>query len=279
MKPILIAKRFVAGVGLNEAIEESENLNSNKLKVTLDHLGEDITNKYKAVEAKNSYLKIIKKIAKERKDHNISIKLSQIGLAIDFDLALENVKEIAYKAKEYGVTLEIDMEGFEYLENTLKIYKKILRRNKDTIQAIQAYLFRSERDIRDLIAKDARIRLVKGAYKENKKRAYQDKKKVNDNYSKLMKLILKEGNFIAIGTHDEEIINEAIDFIEHNKISDKKFEFEMLYGVKRKLQKELAKDFKVRIYVPYGEEWAPYFYRRVRERKENLFFAMKSLFG
>lgn len=279
MKPFLLAKKFVAGTELEEALDNSKNLRKKKIKITLDHLGENVKDKYKALDAKNAYLKIIKRVSREGKNYNISIKLSQIGLAVDYSFALENAVEIALKAKECNVGLEVDMEGYEYLEDTLKIYLSLIKKNSSVIQAIQAYLYRSERDIRDIIVKEGKIRLVKGSYKENKKVAYQDKRGINENYLKLMKIILKEGKFIAIGTHDEKIIDEAIDFINHNRISSKKFEFEMLYGVKTKLQEELAKDFPVRAYVPYGLEWAPYFYRRIRERKENLFFALRSIFS
>jgi len=279
MKPFLFAKRFVAGDKLEDAIEVAKKLGDKRLKVTFDHLGEDVMQVDKANEATRTYVNILHEIKKNKLDSNISIKLSQIGLAIDKKLAYRNVDKIVRRAKSLGVLVEIDMEGSRYIEDTLDIFLRLIKYYKNVIQAIQSYLYRSEEDVSRIIRNKGKIRLIKGAYKESEKIAFMRKKDVNENYVKLMKSYLNRGVFIAIATHDDKIIDIAKRYIKRNNISNDKYEFEMLYGIRRIYQEELVNEgYNVRIYLPYGEDWFPYFYRRVRERKENLFFVLRHLF-
>jgi len=279
MKPILLAKRFVAGVTLEDAVRVAKDLEINGLCVTFDHLGEDVTNKNKARHATKVYVRILDEIKKRKLDSSISVKLSQIGLAIDKKLALKNLKKILSAAEEKGLIVEIDMEGGKYVDDTINIFLEVVRDYKEVVQAVQAYLYRAEKDVIEIIKRKGKIRLVKGAYKEGREVAFQDKRKVDEQYVKLVKLYLLKGSFIYIATHDEKIIKELISFTKKNKIPKKKFEFEMLYGIRRGLQKSLvSKSYNVRVYVPYGEEWFSYFYRRVRERKENFIFVIRNLF-
>ncbi|MEK7120535.1 MAG: proline dehydrogenase family protein, partial [Patescibacteria group bacterium] len=223
------------------------------------------------------YLHLLDTIKKHKLSANVSIKLTQLGLTIDKKLAAKNAARIVSDARKKGFTVEIDMEGSRYTQETLDIYFGLIKRFDNVVQAVQAYLFRTEEDVRELLGRRGKIRLVKGGYKEPYTIAFKNKEDTDSNYVKLMKLFLQKGKYIAIATHDEKIISAAKTFIKKNRVPDKHFEFEMLYGIRPTLQEELAKEYPVRIYVPYGREWFPYYYRRIRERKENLYFALKNL--
>lgn len=279
MKPILFAKRFVAGEKLNDAIRVSKELAEQGIKVTLDHLGEDVTSQSEANKSTKVYIKLLERIKKEGLDANIAVKLSQIGLAIDKQLALANTEQIFKVGKKLGLIVEVDMEGSKYTQDTIDIFLSLNKKYKNTVLAVQTCLFRTAGDINNLLKAGAKIRFVKGAYDESSSIAYQDMDKVVSNFIKLMKLYLDKGKFIEIATHDEKIINIAKRYIKRNKIPKNRFEFEMLYGVRRDLQEKLSKEYNMRAYVPYGNQWLPYFYRRIRERKENLFFALKHVLG
>ena len=275
---MFLAKRFVAGVSLEDALEVLEVLRAEGKRTTLDYLGEDVTDRKGAEDATMTYMNIIKKV--DKTGYNVTIKLSQIGLAIDVETALKNLLRILKASKKYDVVVEIDMEGSRYTQDTIDIYLKVLKIYKKIVIAVQSYLYRSERDLKRLVRNKGRIRIVKGTYKEGKKVAFRDKERVNENYVKLMEFCLKKSAFIFVATHDENIIERAKKFIKKKKIKKEKYEFEMLYGIRKDLQDKLVDEgFVVRIYVPYGSDWAGYFYRRIRERKENFIFALKSLFG
>jgi len=275
----LFAKRFVAGEELEEAVPSIKVLNEKGIMVTFDHLGENVNTEQEATAAADSYLQILEVIQRESLKSNVSLKLTQMGLDLGDEFCLRNVERIVKKAKEIDNFVRIDMEGSTYTQRTLDITFKLFEQYKNVGVVIQAMLLRSESDIKELIKRGIRVRLCKGAYKEPESVAYQKKEQVNENYKKLMKMLLKEGNYPAIATHDENMIEEAKRFIEENKIDKSRFEFQMLYGIRRDLQELLARDgYNMRVYVPYGKEWFPYFYRRLRERKENLFFVMKNFF-
>jgi proline dehydrogenase len=275
----LFAKRFVAGEELEEAIPPIKALNEKGIMVTFDHLGENVKNEQEATAAADSYLQILDVIQREGLNSNVSIKLTQMGLDLGDDFCLKNVERIVKKAKELNNFVRIDMEGSNYTQRTLDITYKLFDEYKNVGVVIQAMLLRSESDIKKLINRGIRVRLCKGAYKEPESIAYQKKEQVNENYKKLMKMLLKDGNYPAIATHDEEIIEEAKRFAEENGIDRSRFEFQMLYGIRRDMQIALAREgYNMRVYVPYGKEWFPYFYRRLRERKENLFFVMRNFF-
>jgi len=276
---IFFAKRFFAGINFSDAVNVIKRLQENGLKVTIDHLGEEVTNKEKANNSVKRYIKLLENIKSLNLDADISIKLSQIGLSIDKNLALRNAEKILERAKLLKLFVEIDMESSKYTEDTINIFLKLLNKYKNSSLCIQAYLFRSKKDVLKLIKSNAIIRLVKGAYKENKSISFAKKEDVNKNYINLMKLYLNKGKFIKIATHDEEIINVAKSYIKKMRVNKNKFEFEMLYGIRPQLQERLvSQGYSVRVYVPYGKEWFSYVYRRLRERKENLFFAIRHLF-
>ena len=277
--PLFFARRFVAGETLADALSAARQFNSKGIHTTLDHLGEDVTNKRKARKATKTYISILDNIHKHNIDANISVKLSQIGLAIAKRFALRQASQILRRAQKYRLFVEIDMEGSRYTQDTFDIFFDLLGRSKNVMLAVQAYLYRSEDDVKKIITKKGKVRLVKGGYKEPVSIAFVEKEETNRNYTILMKMLLQRRVFLAIATHDEKIIEEARRFIKRKKISKNMFEFEMLYGIHRDLQEELAREgYKVSVYVPYGREWFPYFWRRLRERKENLLFVLKHLF-
>jgi proline dehydrogenase len=277
--PFFLARRFVAGATLADALVVARQLHKKGIFTTLDHLGEDVTNKRTAQRATTMYLHLLDRLHREHLDAHISIKLSQLGLAIDKRLALRNAQKIIRRGKKHRIMVEIDMEGSRYTEDTLNIFLSLLRTNPRILMAIQAYLYRSTQDVRTLLKKRGSVRLVKGVYKEPDTLAFKNKEEVNINYLKLVASLLQKGMFTAVATHDEKIIHFIKQFVRRKKISKKKFMFEMLYGIRRDLQEELAREgYCVYVYVPYGDQWFPYYWRRIRERKENFFFVLKHLF-
>ncbi|MGC9042216.1 MAG: proline dehydrogenase family protein [Myxococcota bacterium] len=275
----IFAKRFVAGEELSEAIPAIKALNEKGIMVTFDHLGENVTTEEMAKSAADTYLDLLDVIKKEGLNSNVSVKLTQMGLDLGDEFCLNNVERIVKKAQELNNFVRIDMEGSAYTQKTLDITYKLFEKYQNVGVVIQAMLLRSEEDVKELNKRGIRVRLCKGAYKEPASVAYQKKEQVNENYLKLMKILLTEGKYPGIATHDEKIIEECKRYISENKIESSRFEFQMLYGIRRDLQLQLVKEgFNMRVYVPYGKEWFPYFYRRLRERKENLFFVMKNFF-
>ncbi len=277
--PVFFARRFVAGETVEDALHVARALQEKNILTTLDHLGEDVTDRRKARRATAVYLHILDVLHRERSTVDISIKLSQVGLAIDKKLALKHAMQIVQRGKRYGIMVEIDMEGSRYTDDTLDVFFRLMRKYKNTLLALQAYLYRSMDDALQIVKRKGAIRLVKGGYKEPSHIAFKDKEDTNKQYVCLMTLFLRKRRFLAIATHDEKIIRQALSFVKRHRIPRRRFMFQMLYGIRRDLQEELAREgYPVRVYVPYGTEWFPYYWRRIRERKENFFFVLRHLF-
>jgi proline dehydrogenase len=274
-----IARRFVAGEALNEAVEATRLLNRRGIQTALDHLGENVNDEKKARTAAKAYIAAIDLVKQTGIDANISVKLSALGLDISQELCEENLHTILERANGYPIFVCIDMEGSDYTEKTIDITQRVHQQFEHVGTVIQSYLYRSKKDVEQLIASGVRVRLVKGAYKEPHPIAYQSKGDVDYNYMLLMKMLLARGNFPAIASHDQAIIDAARRFVRDYGIGKDTFEFQMLYGIRRDLQEKLVKEgYKVRVYVPYGAQWYPYFMRRLAERPANLIFVLSNAF-
>jgi proline dehydrogenase len=275
-----LASRFVAGETVESAIEASKALNADGTMVSLDSLGESVASREETIEGREDVLRILNAIAGTGIDGNVSLKLTQLGLDIDRALCIENMSQILSHAKELDIFVRIDMEGSDYTGRTLDLFEEVHGEfGNVTGVVIQSYLRRSADDIESLIARGARVRLVKGAYAEPPELAFQDMKDVRASYVDLMKRLLDEGVYPGIATHDERLIDQAIKHVEDNGIATERFEFQMLYGVRRDLQKKLrSRGFNVRIYVPFGCNWYPYMMRRLAERSSNVAFLVASVF-
>jgi proline dehydrogenase len=273
-----MTRRFVAGETLDEAAAAIKVLNDLGITATFDHLGEAIKNEAEARAEVEAYSRILDRIEKDGLDSNVSLKLTQLGLDISRDLVLENLTRIVEHAAASGNFVRIDMEDSGHLEATLDAFRTVRASHDNVGIVIQSYLHRSEQDIRDLLAIGARIRLCKGAYAEPPEVAFQEKAKVDANYIALMKLLLQSGIYHGIATHDPKMINATIRFARDEKLDQKSFEFQMLYGIARNRQVELVKSgFNMRVYVPYGRAWYPYFMRRLAERPANVLFILRAL--
>ncbi len=279
-----VSRRFVAGETLEEAIDVVKKLNAQNIQVTFDQLGESVTNETEARAAKDGYLRALDAIAATQTPTQVSLKLSQMGLDLSPDLCLDNVRQIVGKAKQIGTMVTIDMEDSKYTQATLNIFKTLREEFDNVGIVIQAYLYRSEEDVKALIALGATVRLCKGAYKEPAEVAFPQKKDVDANYRKLAQMFWqpngKRGNaYLQIASHDEKIIDWAKQSTTENAIDRTRFEFQMLYGIRNDLQRELTADgYTMRVYVPYGTHWYPYFMRRLAERPANVIFLMSNLF-
>lgn len=279
------SRRFVAGEKLQEAIDVVKELNKKNLVVTLDHLGESVFKENESLKATEDYVDILHYIWRNNLKSNISLKLTQLGIDINQKLCIQNLEEVITEAEKYDNFVRIDMESSAYTQKTIEIYLKLRKHYKNFGIVIQSYLYRSEKDILNLIhLGNTNIRLVKGAYKEPKDIAFPKKKDVDNSYLSLTDILLSKRAFdnkvyTAFATHDEKIIGYIKNQVSKNNISFDKFEFQMLYGIRRDLQEELAKEgYKVRVYTPFGTEWYPYFMRRLAERPANLWFLIKNLF-
>lgn len=281
MKGLLafFAKRYIAGEERKDAIRVVRHLNSQGILATIDNLGEHVKEPSHAEDAVREYLGLLDDIRDGGVNSSVSLKLTHFGLDISDEIAEGNLRGIIKKASELNNFVTFDMEGSRYTQRTIDTFLRLHEKYTNIGIAIQSYLYRSPMDVRLLIEKGASVRLVKGAYKEPTQIAFPKKRDVDKNFEELMKSLLLKGNYPAIATHDERLINEAIRFADENGIPKERFEFQMLLGIKRKLQKRLADSgYKVRVYIPYGADWLPYTLRRLRERKENLFFVIKNLF-
>ncbi len=274
-----LARRFVAGEKVEDAIKAVRKLNSDGITATIDILGENVRNKDEAIRAADEYVSLLEVIKQTGVDSGVSLKLTQMGLDISPEFCAENVERILRKAKETNNFVRIDMEGSPYTQKTLDIFQTLSNGYKNVGCVIQAYLFRSKDDITGLNKMKAQVRLCKGAYKEPKTIAFKNKRDVNKSFVELTEMLLTDGNYPAIATHDQKIIDTTKEFARQDGIDRDRFEFQMLYGIRRKSQKQLANQgYNMRVYVPYGTHWLPYFIRRLRERKENVFFVLKNLF-
>lgn len=274
-----MSHRFVAGEMLDEGVQAARECNDAGMMVTLDCLGENVTTPADAQRVRDTYLAMYDRIAKEKLHANVSCKLTQLGLDISVEFCEGLVLSIAERAAAYDSFLRIDMESSIYTQRTVELVKRVRAQSPSVGTVIQAYLYRSENDIHDLLSYGCRIRLCKGAYKEPMEVAFPRKCDVDANYVKLMRILLPSGFYHAIATHDPHMIAETIRWAAEKKISKDDFEFQMLYGVRTDLQRKLVRDgYRVRIYVPYGQEWFPYFMRRLAERPANLSFFVRNFF-
>ena len=272
-----VSHRFVAGEELDDAIQATRVLNQRGMHVSLDHLGENVSDVREARSAAQDYIAILDTIKKAGVDANISIKLTALGLDISQELCEQDVRKILENAQKYQIFVRIDMEASAYTEQTIDITLRMHQQFEHVGTVIQSCLYRSKKDVEQLIAQGVRVRLVKGAYKEPKTVAFQDKSEVDHNYVQLMKMLLLKGNYPALATHDEAIINAACKYARDHGISRDAFEFQMLYGIRRDLQEKLvSQGYNMRIYVPYGSQWYPYLMRRLAERPANLMFVLSN---
>jgi len=274
-----LARRFVAGDTVDEAIEAVRELNRDGIKVTLDNLGEEVKNAQQADAARDEYILMLRKIAEAEVDCNVSLKLSQFGLNLDKDMARKNLEAVAQEAKKLNNFVRIDMESSSYTQDTLNLFYSLFDKYENLGVVIQASLRRSKKDVEDLVKRRVRVRLCKGAYKEPPAVAFPDKADVNASYDALAKALCK-APIPAFATHDDERIAKAVAAAEAAGLKKDQYEIQMLYGLRPKRWRELARaGHVVRVYMPYGTHWFPYYYRRIRERKENLFFVLKGLFS
>ncbi|HEX3319286.1 MAG TPA: proline dehydrogenase family protein [Terriglobales bacterium] len=275
--------RFVAGTQVEDALRATEVINKSGATVSIDNLGENVTNADEARQSAALYHRLLDKIAELKLNANISLKLTHMGLDIDEKLAHDQVSSLVAKAASMQPTnfVRVDMEGSPYTQRTLDFVHELHRKpeNKGCVGAvIQSYMRRAEKDVEGLLAEKIRIRLCKGAYKEPSEIAFQPKSEVDANYIKIMKILMKSGVYHGLATHDEHIIDEAKAFATREGIPRDAFEFQMLHGIRRDLQQQLVKDgWGMRVYIPFGTEWYPYLMRRLAERPANAVFIAKNL--
>jgi proline dehydrogenase len=276
-----MSSRFVAGMTLEEVLRSAESLQQLGIASTLDSLGENVSTPEEARHSADIYHRLLDAIQTRKLNANVSVKLTQMGMDLDQGLAEEIVAELVQHAVAADTFVRVDMEGSEYTQATIEMVQRLhaIPGNRGHVGiVIQAYLYRSEEDIRALTAEGIRIRLCKGAYKEPANLAFPEKKDVDANFVKLTKTLMTSGIYHGIATHDEQMIAAAKNFVRERGISPHSFEFQMLYGVRRDLQKALVKEgFNMRVYVPFGTEWYPYFMRRLAERPANALFIAKNM--
>lgn len=272
-----LARRFVAGDTLDEAMSVVLRLNAEGLKVTLDHLGEECRSRDQAEADSDEYVEVLKRVADAGADCNVSLKLTQFGLNLDGGLARDNLVRVLQTARQLENFVRIDMEGSLYTQKTLDLFYSLLGDFPGMGVVIQASLRRSQADVAELVRRGARVRLCKGAYKEPADIAFPTKSEVNRNYDDLARMLLKAPR-PAFATHDDERIERAVAAAETAGLKKSDYEIQMLYGLRSKRWRQLRdQGHAVRVYVPYGTHWFPYFYRRLRERKENLMFVLRHL--
>jgi len=273
-----LTSRFVAGHTLEREIAVCQRLNRDGYLASLDHLGESVTSIEEARNSRDAYLCALDQIAALKLNATVSVKLTQLGLDFSEGDCESNVEQLLIRAKEIGTGVEVDMESSAYVDRTLGIVRRMHDRHGHVRAVIQAYLHRSEGDIRDLCRQRIPVRLCKGAYQESANVAFPRKQDVDRNYAALMKILFTDGIQTAIASHDEKIVQRAIDLAKEQKLGADRFEFQMLYGIRRDLQRRLiGKGFHLRLYVPYGDAWYPYFMRRLAERPANVLFLIRNL--
>ncbi|WP_203248826.1 proline dehydrogenase family protein [Sporosarcina beigongshangi] len=272
------AQNVVAGTNVEETIQSIKELNAHGISCTVDNLGEFVFEKSEATAAKEQILAVIEAIREHGVDAHISLKPSQLGLDIDYDFCLENLREIVSKAYSYDIFVNFDMEDHARLQPSFDILEELSKDYNNVGTVIQAYFFQAEEDLQKY--KDFRLRIVKGAYKEPASVAYQEKQQIDENYIKLIEWHLLNGKFTSIATHDHNVINHIKLFVKQNNIPNDKFEFQMLYGFRKDMQLQLAKEgYNFCTYVPFGQDWYGYFMRRLAERPQNLNLVVKQVFN
>jgi proline dehydrogenase len=270
------AKRFIAGEDRPTALKNIKSLYDQGFLCTVDVLGESVHTEDQALAAKSEYLALLKDIENFHRPVDISAKVSALGMDISYDLCKKNTEDLIDAVHHH--TIRFDMEGSDLTERTMKLGLELQKTHKNLGVVLQAYLRRTDQDVQSVIEQGVSTRLCKGAYKEPEAIAYQSMDEIRENFLKQAFRLLKEGNLPAIATHDEVLIEKIIEFIEREKIPADSFYFELLYGVRRDIQKVLLdKGYQVRLYVPYGKAWLPYTLRRLAERKENIIFVVKNL--
>jgi len=274
-----MSRRFVAGETVEDLMSATQQVNARGMSVSVDNLGENVTNAEEAKQSAQLYHQMLDLITQRGLNANVSLKLTHMGLDVDEALCREIVCGLIEHASQVNSFVRIDMEGSPYTQKTLDFVHELHSHHPGKTGAvIQSYLYRSEKDVQDLLANRIRIRLCKGAYKEPASIAFQKKSDVDANYVKLTKILLKSGVYHGIATHDENIIRETIRFAEAEKIPADAFEFQMLYGIRRDLQEWLVKQgWRMRVYIPFGTEWYPYFMRRLAERPAKVAFVLRSV--
>ncbi len=270
--------RFIAGLTLEDALAVCQHLQCECVLTMLDRLGESVTSLGEAVACRDGYIEALRRLGELSPESRVSIKLTQLGLDVSERACRENVSRLVREAASLGLWIEIDMESSEYVDRTLDIVAAMWERCHNVRGAVQAYLHRSEEAVERLCGQRVPVRLCKGAYHEPPAVAFQRKREVNANYVRLMKHLLERGNYPALATHDETIIEEAKRFaVEHQIIPDR-FEFQMLYGIRRDLERRFVEQgYRLRLYIPYGEAWYPYFMRRLAERPANVLFLLRNM--
>ena len=272
--------RFVAGDTSEEALNVARQLNDSGFRVTLDLLGESVSDRAEAERAAAEYAESLAEIDAHEAETTISLKLTQLGLDIDTDFCYHNLLGIVRRAEELGNFVRIDMEDSEHTQTTLDVFYRVFEKYRNVGIVIQSYLHRSEDDIARLVKLGASVRLCKGAYNEPASVAFQEKSEVDGNYVRLMKMLLDGGAPTAIASHDERMIDATLEHVSRNGIPDDAFEIQMLYGVRRDYQRKLvANGLNMRLYLPYGSQWYSYFMRRMAERPANLLFVMRAAMG
>jgi len=270
--------RFVAGEDLADAVEAIRQLNRQGISASFDHLGESIKSEAETRHEVDEYVSVLEHINSNKLDSNVSVKLTQLGLDVSRELCYANTRAIVEAARRYDNFVRIDMEDSTKTDATFEVFRQLRREFENVGIVVQAYLYRTEKDIEELLKIGARIRLCKGAYKEPPEVAFPKKADVDANYIKLIKMLLPSGIYHGIATHDEQMIKATRQFAKANEIGPDKFEFQMLYGIRRDLQRKLVDEgYRMRVYVPYGRYWYPYFMRRLAERPANLWFVLRNM--
>jgi proline dehydrogenase len=273
-----VTSRFIAGHTLEREVAVCRRLNAEGILASLDHLGESVNSLEEAEQSRDAYLAALDQIATLGLKATVSIKLTQLGLDFSEPECRANVEQLVQRAKVIGTTVEIDMESSEYVDRTLAMVSDLHTRVGSVRAVIQAYLYRSESDIEDLCRQSIPVRLCKGAYKEPSDVAFPNKPDVDLNYVRLMTKLFEQGTHPAIASHDERIVQQAVQYVKERNITPDRFEFQMLYGIRRDLQRRLVTDgYRLRLYVPYGDAWYPYFMRRLAERPANVVFLVRNL--
>ncbi len=274
-----LSKRFVAGETLDEALAVCRRLKSENISVTLDHLGESVTSLAESAEARDDYIEALHKLRAAGLEGNVSIKLTQFGLDYSYDECRANVELLLAQARGMNGFVRVDMESSEYTDRTLQLVHDLHSKYPCVGVVVQAYLYRSGKDVEKLCDEGIRVRLCKGAYLEPASVAFPKKKDVDANYVRLMKALLDSGVYPAIATHDAAIVAEAKRYVTVRKIPRDAFEFQMLYGIRRDLQRQVVEEgYRLRLYVPFGQAWYPYYMRRLAERPANVLFILRNLF-
>ncbi len=278
-----LARRFVAGDTIDSAIAAVRNLNAAGMTATLDFLGEDVLEREAALKTRDAYFRMLDAIAAAGVQSNVSVKLTAMGLLVDEDFALQNLSAILDYAQTKNPGdpfVRIDMEGSSVTDATLRLFERAYQTHENVGPVLQAYLRRTPHDVQRAIELGARVRICKGAYSEPPEIAYKEMPQIRKQYLDCARALLTRGTYPGIATHDPELIEAVKAFVHNNGIASDKFEFQMLYGIRPSVQRQLVRDgYRLRVYVPFGTHWAGYFYRRVAERKENALFALSGIFS